>query len=47
MGAGANTLILQTSSTIRGAADGGGNAAAQLVLQGSGTARTTPSTALR
>ncbi|WP_227460578.1 autotransporter outer membrane beta-barrel domain-containing protein [Cupriavidus pauculus] len=38
MGAGANTLILQTGSTIRGAADGGGNAATQLVLQGSGTA---------
>jgi len=38
MGTGANTLILQTGSVINGAADGGGNAATKLLLQGSGTA---------
>lgn len=38
MGGGANTLVLLTGSVIRGSADGGGNAATRLVLQGSGTA---------
>lgn len=38
MGTGANALILQTGSVIRGAADGGGNAATRLVLQGTGVA---------
>ncbi|NYI01145.1 autotransporter outer membrane beta-barrel domain-containing protein [Cupriavidus plantarum] len=38
MGSGANTLVLQSGSVIRGMADGGGNAATALVLQGSGTA---------
>ncbi|MGH8785493.1 MAG: hypothetical protein ACREYA_10465 [Cupriavidus necator] len=38
MGTGANTLILQIGSVIRGSASGGGNPATRLVLQGSGTA---------
>ncbi|MCW3481946.1 autotransporter outer membrane beta-barrel domain-containing protein [Neisseriaceae bacterium JH1-16] len=38
MGTGANALILQTGSVINGVADGGGNAATKLVLQGTGTA---------
>ncbi len=38
MGTGANTMILQTGSAIRGDARGGGNAATRLILQGSGTA---------
>lgn len=38
MGTGANTMILQTGSVIRGSASGGGNPATRLILQGTGTA---------